>query len=279
MTSTRRSGRCSRRGDPLGGGVPVVTGTVPTVAASHGDLNAWWRVGVPLAAAIVRLLFRLRVAGIHHVPLDGPAILAFVHVSVLDEPCLAAEVAWRRRRASRFLVASEIFAQTVNGWFLRRYRQIPIRRGRQDAAALDAVVDAIGAGSVVAIAPEGTVNPAPGKLQQIRTGVARVALRRAPVIPAGVWGTQRRWPKGGSTSVLLATADGVLVRAADRSRGRRDRSGRPRSLRRRAPGGPRTNSSTRADWRVIPRERGDMDARSTPRRAIGRHASRVRVLY
>jgi 1-acyl-sn-glycerol-3-phosphate acyltransferase len=175
-----------------------VTGTVLTGAASRGDLNAWWRVGVPLAAAIVRLLFRLRVAGIHHVPLAGPAILAFVHVSVLDGPCLAAEVAWRRRRASRFLVASEIFAQLVNGWFLRRYRQIPIRRGRQDAAALDTVVDAIAAGSVVAIAPEGTVNPAPGELQRIRTGVARIALRtRAPVIPVGVWGTHRRWPKGG----------------------------------------------------------------------------------
>jgi 1-acyl-sn-glycerol-3-phosphate acyltransferase len=171
---------------------------MPAVAAARGDLNAWWRVGVPIAAAIVRALFRVRVAGIHHVPLAGPAILAFVHVSVLDGPCLAAEVAWRRRRASRFLVASEIFAQPVSGWFLRRYRQIPILRGRQDAAALDTVIEAIGAGSVVAIAPEGTVNPSPGELQRIRTGIARVALAtRAPVIPVGVWGTHRRWPRAG----------------------------------------------------------------------------------
>ena len=175
-----------------------MTGNLDTVAASRGDLNAWWRWGVPVAAAIVRLLFRVRLVGIHHVPLAGPVILAFVHVSVLDGPCLAAEVAWRRRRSSRFLVAAEIFAQPVSGWFLRRYRQIPIRRGRQDAAALDAVVDAIAAGSVVAIAPEGTVNPAPGELQRIRTGVARIALAaRAPVIPVGMWGTHRRWPKTG----------------------------------------------------------------------------------
>ena len=175
-----------------------MTGTIPAVVVPRGDLNGWWRVGVPIAAAIVRVLFRVRVAGIHHVPLAGPAILAFVHVSVLDGPCLAVEVAWRRRRASRFLVASEIFAQRVNGWFLRRYRQIPIRRGRQDAAALDTVVQAVAGGSVVAIAPEGTVNPAPGDLQRIRTGVARIALpTRAPVIPVGVWGTHRRWPKTG----------------------------------------------------------------------------------
>jgi 1-acyl-sn-glycerol-3-phosphate acyltransferase len=175
-----------------------VTATTQAVAAARGDLNAWWRVGAPIAAAIVRLLFRVRVAGIHHVPLGGPAILAFVHVSVLDGPCLAVEVAWRRRRASRFLVASEIFEQTVSGWFLRRYRQIPIRRGRQDAAALDSVVEAVAGGSVVALAPEGTVNPAPGELQRIRTGVARIALpTRAPVIPVGVWGTHRRWPRAG----------------------------------------------------------------------------------
>ena len=175
-----------------------MTGTIPAVGASRGDLNGWWRAGVPIAAGLVRLLFRVRVAGIHHLPLDGPAILAFVHVSVLDGPCLAVEVAWRRRRASRFLVAAEIFAQPFSGWVLRRYRQIPIRRGRGDADALDAAIEALRDGSVVAIAPEGTVNPEPGDLQRIRTGISRIALpTRAPVIPVGVWGTHRRWPKSG----------------------------------------------------------------------------------
>jgi 1-acyl-sn-glycerol-3-phosphate acyltransferase len=175
-----------------------VTGTIPAERASRGDLNGWWRAGAPLAAAIVRLLFRVRVAGIHHVPLDGPAILAFAHVSVLDGPCLAVEVAWRRRRATRFLVAAEIFAQHVSGWFLRRYRQIPIRRGTGDGSALDAAIDALRDGSVVAIAPEGTVNPAPGEIQRIRTGISRIVLpSTAPVIPVGVWGTHRRWPKSG----------------------------------------------------------------------------------
>jgi 1-acyl-sn-glycerol-3-phosphate acyltransferase len=140
----------------------------------------------------------VRVAGIHHVPLEGPAILAFVHVSVLDGPCLAAEVAWRRRRTVRFLVASEIFDVPVSGWFLRRYRQIPVRRGKSDAGALDEAIATIRRGAVAAIAPEGTVNPAPGSLQRIRSGIARIALPTgAPVIPVGIWGTQRRWSKAG----------------------------------------------------------------------------------
>jgi 1-acyl-sn-glycerol-3-phosphate acyltransferase len=164
----------------------------------RGDLNPWWRAGVPIAELIVRALFRVRVTGIHHVPLEGPAIIAFVHVSVLDGPCLAAEVAWRRRRTVRFLVASEIFDFPVSGWFLRRYRQIPIRRGNSDDGALEEVIATIRRGAVVAIAPEGAVNPAPGALQRIRNGIARIALPTdAPVIPVGIWGTHRRWSKAG----------------------------------------------------------------------------------
>lgn len=163
----------------------------------RGDLNPWWRVGIPLAVAVVRLLFRTRVTGIHHVPLEGPGILAFNHVSVLDGPCLAVETAWRRRRETRFLVASEVFGHPISGWFVRRYDQIPIRRGERDVAALDTAIATIRRGALAAIAPEGTVNPDPTRLQRVRSGVARIALATdAPVIPVGIWGTQQRWPKG-----------------------------------------------------------------------------------
>ncbi len=164
----------------------------------RGDLNVWWRFGIPVVVPIERALFRVRVTGIHHVPIAGPAILAFVHISVMDGPCLAIEVAWRRRRAVRFLVAAEAFDVPVSGWFLRRYRQIPIRRGRSDTSALDEATETIWRGALVAIAPEGAVNPDPGELQRIRSGIARIALPTgAPVIPVGIWGTHRRWSKSG----------------------------------------------------------------------------------
>jgi 1-acyl-sn-glycerol-3-phosphate acyltransferase len=169
-----------------------------TGAPLRGDLNGWWRVGVPIVVPIVRVVFRTRVTGIHHVPLDGPAILAFNHVSVLDGPCLAIEVGWRRRRATRFLVAAEVFDKPVWGWIVRRYRQIPVRRGQGDAGALDEAIATIRRGAVAAIAPEGAVNPAPGSLQRMRSGIARIALPTgAPVIPVGIWGTHLRWPKAG----------------------------------------------------------------------------------
>jgi 1-acyl-sn-glycerol-3-phosphate acyltransferase len=175
-----------------------VTEAVRDAPATSGDLNHWWRLGIPLVLPIERALFRVRVTGVHHVPLAGPAILAFVHISVLDGPCLAIEVAWRRRRAVRFLVAAEVFEKPVSGWFLRRYRQIPIRRGRSDAHALDEAIATIRRGALAAIAPEGAVNPTPGELQRIRSGIARIALPTgAPVIPVGIWGTHRRWSGSG----------------------------------------------------------------------------------
>ena len=175
-----------------------MTESVEATDAAHGDLNAWWRFGVPVVVGIERALFRVRVTGIHHVPLAGPGILAFDHISVLDGPCLAAEVAWRRRRMVRFLVAAEVFDVPITGWILRSYRQIPIRRGRNDAGALDEAIATIRRGAVAAIAPEGAVNPKPGELQRIRSGIARIALTiGAPVIPVGIWGTHRRWSKSG----------------------------------------------------------------------------------
>jgi 1-acyl-sn-glycerol-3-phosphate acyltransferase len=171
---------------------------MPLVAG--GELNRWWRIGLPIVAPLVRILFRVRVVGVEHVPLTGPAILAFNHLSALDGPVLAIELARHIKRESRFLVAAEFFRRRLVGWILRRYDQIPVHRGEGDRSAIDAAVTAVKDGSVLAIAPEGTVNHDPLALTRIRSGVARVALPTgAPVIPVGLWGTQSRWPKSGLT--------------------------------------------------------------------------------
>ena len=117
-----------------------------------------------------------------------------------DGPILAIELGRRIKRESRFLVAAEFFRRRVIGAILRRYDQIPIRRGRGDEAALDDALTVVKGGGLLAIAPEGTVNGDAATLLRLRTGVARVALPTgAPVIPVGIWGTQQRWPKSGLT--------------------------------------------------------------------------------
>jgi 1-acyl-sn-glycerol-3-phosphate acyltransferase len=165
----------------------------------RGDLNGWWRLGVLILGGLTRALFRIRVTGIEHVPMKGPAIVASNHVSVLDGIALAVVIARHRRRMTRFLTAAEFFRKPLYAWALRLYRQIPIRRGEGDEGALDEAVRTVAAGALAGIFPEGKVNPSPAApLQRGRTGVARVALGTgAPVVPVGIWGTQQRWPRSG----------------------------------------------------------------------------------
>jgi 1-acyl-sn-glycerol-3-phosphate acyltransferase len=164
-----------------------------------GELNPWWRVGLPVISPVVHVLFRVRIVGVEHVPTRGAAIVAFNHVSALDGPALAIELSRRTRRETRFLVAAEFFRKFFFGWVLRTFDQIPIRRGAGDVNALDMALASLHTGAVLAIAPEGGVNPEPGgELQRIRSGVARLALPTGvPIIPVGLWGTQDHWPKSG----------------------------------------------------------------------------------
>jgi 1-acyl-sn-glycerol-3-phosphate acyltransferase len=165
---------------------------------SSGELNPWWRNGIRVASPLLRLVFRVRVTGLEHVPARGATLIAFNHVSALDGPVLATAFTARTLRPVRFLVAAEFFRRWFHGWVLRTFDQIPIRRGEGDGAALDAALDALRGGSVIAIAPEGAVNDDPEHLQRIRSGIARLALPTgAPIVPVGVWGTQARWPRGG----------------------------------------------------------------------------------
>jgi 1-acyl-sn-glycerol-3-phosphate acyltransferase len=163
-----------------------------------GDLNGWWRLGVAVVGPIARVAFRIRVLGAEHVPTRGPALVASNHVSVLDGVALAYVVAREWSRMTRFLVAAEFFEKRPYGWALRLYRQIPILRGRRDEGALDEAIRTVRGGALAGIFPEGRVNPHPeGPLQPGRTGVARLAIAaEVPVVPVGIWGTQRRWPRG-----------------------------------------------------------------------------------
>jgi 1-acyl-sn-glycerol-3-phosphate acyltransferase len=170
----------------------------------RSELNWWWKVGILLVVPLERLLFRARVEGVQHLPETRGAILAFNHVSVLDGPVLAAEIAFRTRRELRFLVASEVSDHPIFGPIMRAFDQIFIHRGTGDSHALDRAIETVRAGAFAALAPEGHVaddtaaGAATGELQRIRSGVARIALPAlAPIIPVGIWGTQARWPGSG----------------------------------------------------------------------------------
>jgi len=176
--------------------------------------NRWWRLGLATVRPIVGGLVAVRSQGWERIPSRGPAVLAFGHVSVLDGPLLAIETMHRTHRPTRFLVAAEIFGRPVLGPILRRYEQIPIRRGERDGDALADAIRSLREGALVAVAPEGRVNGQPdGGLQRVRSGTARVSLASgAALLPVGIWGTQSRWPKGGPRYLArLRTPVGISI--------------------------------------------------------------------
>ena len=158
--------------------------------------DPWWRFGLVTVGTLFRATMKLRIEGLEGIPASGPAIIAANHVSPLD-PIAMAIAASRRGRTVRFLTAAEAFDRRVIGWGLRRFQQIPIQRGTRDRAALDDAARVIARGALAGIFPEGFLGSGEA-LQPAKSGMARLALTAgAPVVPMGVWGMERRWPRGG----------------------------------------------------------------------------------
>ena len=158
-------------------------------------MEPYWGLARTLAYPL-RPLFRVRLEGREHVPRRGPVLLASNHVSFVD-PLFLLWLGERTHRKVRFLAMSELWNIRVLRFFLIHTHQIPVPRGTAAAgSSLTNAITALERSQCVGIYPEGSISddlePKPAK-----TGVARLAaLTGAPVIPVGVWGGQRVFPKG-----------------------------------------------------------------------------------
>jgi 1-acyl-sn-glycerol-3-phosphate acyltransferase len=146
--------------------------------------------------------FSWRFEDLEKIPSEGPAIVACNHASYLD-PIANAYAVLRAGRRPRFLAKEELFRAPLLKWALPGVRQIPVARGARDGVALDLAADALRAGEVVVIYPEGTVTTRDDGLpMQGKSGLARLALRtRVPVIPMVSWGSAPVWQKTGKGSL------------------------------------------------------------------------------
>jgi len=132
----------------------------------------------------------ISIEGADHVPAQGPGVVATNHVGYLDFTFVGYGVR-PRGRLVRFLAKQEIFDHRVAGPLMRGMKHIPVDRFGRATDALTASVDALRAGELIGMFPEGTISrsfvPAPGK-----NGTARMAIAAgAPLVPGAVWGSQR----------------------------------------------------------------------------------------
>jgi putative phosphoserine phosphatase / 1-acylglycerol-3-phosphate O-acyltransferase len=141
---------------------------------------------------------RFDIAGLENVPARGPVLLAANHRSYFDVAALAL-VARGIGRPVRFLGKKEIFDAPVVGMIARAIGGIPVDRGSGSGQPLRAAESALKAGEVVIVLPQGTIPRGHDFFDPVlhgKTGTARLAASTgAAVVPIGLWGTEKVWPR------------------------------------------------------------------------------------
>ena len=136
--------------------------------------------------------------GLDRIPSSGPVLLASNHRSYFDVAALAL-VAAKLGRPVRFLGKKEIFDAPVVGLVARALGGISVDRGSGSNEALRAAEDALAAGEVVIVLPQGTIPRGEAFFDPTlhgKTGTARLAATtKATVVPIGLWGTEAVWPR------------------------------------------------------------------------------------
>jgi putative phosphoserine phosphatase/1-acylglycerol-3-phosphate O-acyltransferase len=157
---------------------------------------------------------RFEISGREHLPRRGPAIVVANHRSYFDTVAVAVTVAGAGRTV-RFLGKKEVFDAPVIGELATALGGIRVDRGSGSGAPLRAAERALGAGDVVALMPQGTIPRGQAFFDPVlhgRPGAARLAAATgAPVVPLGIWGTERVWPRSARLPDVTAVGHPPLV--------------------------------------------------------------------
>ena len=163
------------------------------------------------------LLLRARVSGLENFPSHGPAVIVFNHLGDADAVLMMAALPYKS--PAEGIGKIELNDHWLVGPVFRAYGIIWVHRGRPDRKALRAALDALAAGRMVALAPEGRQSLI-GGLEDGNPGAAFLALKSgAPVVPVALTGTEnanvfghlRRWRRA---PVTLQVGQPFLLREA-----------------------------------------------------------------
>jgi putative phosphoserine phosphatase/1-acylglycerol-3-phosphate O-acyltransferase len=155
------------------------------------------------------------IAGTEHIPAVGPAIIVGNHRSYFDVAAMALTIA-KTERMVRFLGKKEVFDAPVIGQIASAMGGIRVERGTGSDEPLKAAAEALENGDMVAIMPQGTIPRGPAFFEpklRGRWGAARLAaMTGAPVIPVGLWGTEKVWPRSARFPNVLNVVEPPEVR-------------------------------------------------------------------
>ena len=132
------------------------------------------------------LVYRARCIDSHHVPHEGPVIIAPNHFSFLDHFFVAVYL----RRKVQFMAKSQLFKAPMQVVY-HNGGVFPVRRGHKDDEAFNTAHAILGRGDVVVMYAEAGRSRT-GELGKPRHGVGKLALESgAAVVPTAIAGTER----------------------------------------------------------------------------------------
>jgi putative phosphoserine phosphatase / 1-acylglycerol-3-phosphate O-acyltransferase len=159
---------------------------------------------------------RFDIDGVENIPRSGPAIVVANHRSYFDALVVALVIA-KSGRSARFLGKKEVFDVPIIGQLAKALGGIRVERASGSDEPLRAAADALLAGDVVALMPQGTIPRGAGFYDphlKGRWGAAKLAeMTGAPVIPIGLWGTEKVWPRASRLPNVLNIANPPTVSA------------------------------------------------------------------
>ena len=144
--------------------------------------------------ALHALRLEVRWTGLEHVPTSGPVIIAATHVSYPDFVFIE-KAAVTRGRYVRFLVRHDVWDVPTLPFFMDRMGHVPVDR-RAPAHAYLRARRLLRAGEAVCGFPEAGISYSFTVRPLMRGLVALARETGAPVVPLGIWGTQRIFSVG-----------------------------------------------------------------------------------
>jgi 1-acyl-sn-glycerol-3-phosphate acyltransferase len=192
----------------------------PSAAPPSGSARsraglAWYWLARWIVEVFCKVVWRVELRGLEHVPTSGAFVLAPVHRSNVDTLIAGCVV----RRRIRFMGKDSLWRYAPVGRVFTSLGAFPVKRGTADREALRTCEEALVGGEPVVLFPEGTRQSGP-IVQPIFEGAVFVAARAGvPIVPVGIGGSEWAMPKGskGIRAVKIAVVVGPPIPPPERS--------------------------------------------------------------
>jgi 1-acyl-sn-glycerol-3-phosphate acyltransferase len=174
-----------------------VTGDARDPEPLRDDITPFIGATMLVARTSLRCLTRIRLDGaLDAIPREGPLIVAANHLSNADGVLLGGWLTPALGRRVHWLGKREMVEWPVLGRAVRAISVHPVDRSGTDIDAFRLAERILAEGHVLIVFPEGTRSPT-GVLGEAKDGLALLAMRTgARILPVGITGTDRFWPKG-----------------------------------------------------------------------------------